>query len=94
MRSERILPLIALTMAGAMCLGAREGFLNNGVTAHRGNAAEYPENTLPAFESALALGVDWIELDIYRTKDGALAVIHDADTARVGDRTVLSLIPL
>jgi len=88
MRSERILPLIALTMAGAMCLGAGEGFLNNGVTAHRGNAAEYPENTLPAFESALALGVDWIELDIYRTKDGALAVIHDADTARVGDRTV------
>ena len=87
-RSERIVRLIALTMAGAMFLGAGEGFLNNGVTAHRGNAAEYPENTLPAFESALALGVDWIELDIYRTKDGKLAVIHDADTARVGDRTV------
>lgn len=88
MGSERIVRLIALTTAGAMFLGAGEGFLNNGVTAHRGNAAEYPENTLPAFESALALGVDWIELDIYRTKDGRLAVIHDADTARVGDRTV------
>ncbi|HQE83347.1 MAG TPA: glycerophosphodiester phosphodiesterase family protein [Candidatus Hydrogenedentes bacterium] len=81
----------ALLLAGAfltVAAGTDKTFLTNGVTAHRGNAAEYPENTLPAFESALKLGADWIELDVYRTKDGKLAVIHDADTARVGDRTV------
>lgn len=61
-------------------------FLDNGVTAHRGNSGEDPENTLPAFESAIALGVDWIELDLFRTKDGRLVVIHDRTTGRVGDR--------
>lgn len=83
--------MATVLLAGAFLTELPDGedlFLNNGVTAHRGNAGQFPENTMPAFESALELGVDWIELDIYRTKDGRLAVIHDADTARVGDRTV------
>lgn len=63
-------------------------FLSNGVTAHRGNSAEYPENTMPAFQSALSLDVDWIELDIYQTKDGQIVVTHDATTARVGDQNL------
>src|SRR5690606_36566058 len=57
-----------------------------GVTAHRGNSWDFPENTLPAFESAIALGVDWAELDVHLTKDGKLVVIHDKFTGRVGDR--------
>jgi glycerophosphoryl diester phosphodiesterase len=65
------------------------GFLLNGVTAHRGNSGEYPENTLPAFESALALGADWIEIDVYLTKDRQLAVTHDKDTGRVGDKKLV-----
>jgi hypothetical protein len=36
----------------------------NGVTAHRGNSREYPENSLAAFRSAAQMGVDWIETDI------------------------------
>ncbi len=60
-------------------------FLQNGVTAHRGNSGEYPENTMPAFESALAQGADWIELDLFRSKDGKLVVIHDATTERTGE---------
>jgi len=60
----------------------------NGVTAHRGNSAEFPENTIPAFKSALALGVDWIELDVRTTADGQVVVIHDVDTKRVGDRSL------
>jgi glycerophosphoryl diester phosphodiesterase len=44
---------------------------------HRGNAAEYPENTLASFRSAIELGVDVIECDVHRADDGALAVIHD-----------------
>jgi len=61
-------------------------FLDNGVTAHRGNSHEFPENTLPAFENAIAMGADWIELDVHLSVDGQLVVIHDAHTARVGDR--------
>lgn len=60
-------------------------FKHNGVTAHRGNSSEYPENTIAAFQSALSLGVDWIELDIHRTSDGQIVVTHDAGTKRVGD---------
>jgi glycerophosphoryl diester phosphodiesterase len=61
-------------------------FLNNGVTAHRGNSGEFPENTMPAFQSGIDVEADWIELDILRTEDGQLVVIHDRTTKRVGDR--------
>jgi glycerophosphoryl diester phosphodiesterase len=64
-------------------------FLNNGVTAHRGNSAEYPENTMPAFRSGIEIGADWIELDIFRTKDGKIVVIHDRTTQRVGDKNLV-----
>ncbi len=60
-----------------------------GITAHRGNSGEFPENTIPAFESALAMGVDWVELDIFLTKDGKLVVTHDASTGRVGDKDLV-----
>jgi glycerophosphoryl diester phosphodiesterase len=46
--------------------------------AHRGASALYPENTLLAFERAIAQGVDMIELDVRLTRDGALVVVHDA----------------
>lgn len=60
-------------------------FLNNGVTAHRGNPMKLPENTIPSFRSGMELGADWIELDVRKTKDGKLVVIHDDNTGRVGD---------
>jgi len=47
------------------------------IFAHRGANAVAPENTLPAFEKALELGVDGIELDVQATADGALVVLHD-----------------
>jgi glycerophosphoryl diester phosphodiesterase len=50
--------------------------------AHRGNAAEYPENTLPAFVSALELGVRFLELDVQLSRDGVPVVIHDHLLAR------------
>ncbi len=59
-----------------------------GITAHRGNSSDFPENTIPAFESAISLGVDWAELDVHKTKDGLLVVIHDANTAKVGDKNM------
>ncbi len=64
-------------------------FLRNGVTAHRGNSGEFVENTLPAFQSGIELGADWVELDIFRTKDGQLVVLHDRTTGRVGDKNLV-----
>ena len=49
---------------------------------HRGARAYEPENTLRSFKKALELGVDAIELDVRRTRDGHLVVIHDADVKR------------
>ena len=63
----------------------KASWLVNGITAHRGNAAEFPENTMAAFDNAIKIGVDWIELDIHQTRDGKLVVAHDANTHRVAD---------
>ena len=47
------------------------------IIAHRGDVTNAPENTIPAFENALALGADGIELDVRLTKDDRLVVFHD-----------------
>src|SRR3977135_3889411 len=43
----------------------------------RGTPDAFPENTLASFRSAIELGVDVIELDVHRSEDGGLPVIHD-----------------
>lgn len=48
------------------------------VQGHRGARGLQPENTLPAFEIALDLGVDTLELDLHFTADGEVVVWHDA----------------
>jgi len=48
------------------------------VYAHRGGRGLMPENTLYAFQYALKMGVDFIDLDIGMTRDGVLVVTHDA----------------
>ena len=65
--------------------GLAGNFLRNGVTAHRGNSAVFPQNTMVAVESALGLGADWIELDVQKTADEELVVIHDKRTGNVAD---------
>ncbi|MGH7356691.1 MAG: glycerophosphodiester phosphodiesterase [Candidatus Rokuibacteriota bacterium] len=57
------------------------------VAAHRGGSLLWPENSPLAFRSALALGVDLLELDIHLTADGALAVVHDPTLDRTTDAT-------
>lgn len=47
------------------------------VVAHRGATAFARENTLAAFEAAIELGADMVELDVRRAGDGALVVSHD-----------------
>lgn len=45
--------------------------------AHRGGAALWPENSLLAFRNALALGADYLELDVHLSRDGEVIVMHD-----------------
>lgn len=52
---------------------------------HRGIPALAPENTLAAFREALTAGAEMIELDIQRTRDGELVVIHDTSIDRTTD---------
>ena len=47
------------------------------VIAHRGASFERPENTFSAFERALEIGVEWIELDVHADSGGRLVVTHD-----------------
>jgi glycerophosphoryl diester phosphodiesterase len=55
--------------------------------AHRGGAGEAPENTLAAFEIAVALGYRYLETDAHVTRDGVLVAFHDDRLDRVTDRT-------
>jgi glycerophosphoryl diester phosphodiesterase len=54
--------------------------------AHRGGGGEAPENTLPAFEAAVAMGFRYLETDVHATRDGVLLAFHDDDLARLTDR--------
>lgn len=55
------------------------------VWAHRGASAYAPENTLEAFQLAIDMKSDGIELDVYLTVDGELAVIHDGAIDRTSN---------
>jgi len=59
------------------------------ILAHRGYAAEYPENTMLAFKEAEKAGADGLELDVQMTRDGELVVIHDEKVDRTTDGTGL-----
>ena len=68
------------------------------IVAHRGDSANFPENTLPAFKSAAELGVDCIETDVHLTRDGVCVIWHDdtlervtADDGLVSDKTYKEL---
>jgi len=55
------------------------------VIAHQGGDGLRPSNTLLAFQHAVDLGVDVLEMDVHRTADGALVLMHDATVDRTTD---------
>lgn len=55
------------------------------VIAHRGGANLRPENTLAAFEHAVSIGADVLEMDLRATADGSIVVLHDATVDRTTD---------
>lgn len=52
------------------------------VIAHRGDWRGAPENSLQGFQNCISQGVDMIELDVRKTKDGELVILHDATVDR------------
>ena len=56
------------------------------IIAHRGESRDAPENTLASIRLAWQRGADAVEIDVRRTADDQLAVIHDADTGQFGER--------
>ena len=52
------------------------------ICAHRGASAQYPENTVIAFDAAAHLGAGWIETDVQLLSDGELLIFHDETLGR------------
>lgn len=68
--------LVASCMLFAYSAGATQA------CAHRGDNKAAPENTIPAFESAVAKNAPMIEFDVQMTKDNALVIMHDSTVDR------------
>ena len=58
------------------------------IVSHRGNSAEFIENTIPAFKSAIELNTDMIELDVNITNDKKLVCFHNTS---IGDTPISSI---
>ena len=76
------IPSLAMEPTPAQKLVSQPGPL---VIAHRGDSVHAPENTLPAFASAVKLKADLVELDYYHCKEGVPVVIHDNFLDRTTD---------
>ena len=57
------------------------------IIAHRGASGYAPENSIEAIKMAIEMGADFIEIDVRRTRDGRLILIHDGKVDRVTDGT-------
>jgi glycerophosphoryl diester phosphodiesterase len=71
---------------GLAYLAMRTDWTDRQVTifAHRGAAAEAPENTLAAFRLAGTQHTDYVELDVQESSDGVVVVVHDNDLMKIG----------
>ncbi|MCB2195280.1 MAG: hypothetical protein KQH79_05435 [Bacteroidetes bacterium] len=58
------------------------------VVAHRGFSSKFPENTLIAFEKAIKCGADYFELDVRKTYDDSLVVVHDKTINRISSNNM------
>ena len=82
-----ILTIISLgTLAEDRAERLRDNLFNNPkyvtIAAHRGDWRNHPENSIPAFKSCIDMGIDMIEIDVQRTKDGKLILMHDRTVDR------------
>jgi glycerophosphoryl diester phosphodiesterase len=79
------LALLAMAVGMAAFLVAHLDLKSDvAITAHRGASGVAPENSMAAFRAALEAGADYVELDVQRTRDGEIIVLHDGDLMRMG----------
>lgn len=84
----RLAALALVFLFAAACASVQPralGVPQRAAIAHRGASWDAPEHTLVAFAAARDLGADYLELDLQRTSDGVLVVLHDADLRRTTD---------
>lgn len=98
-RSRRLLWLVLGAFAVLAFLGLDQAQIVTGlglpersgqpvlIVAHRGNMAEYPEDTMGAVLDAARLGADGIEIDAHQSADGTWWIMHDATVDRTTDGT-------
>src|SRR4029450_2215449 len=83
--ASRATPLAGVTAAALSNIRSMEVSLPT-IIAHRGNAAEFPENTLEALQSAVDLGVRHLELGVQLSADRGPFLLHDAEFRRMSGR--------
>ncbi len=80
--TKKVIIVVLAMVSAVVSFG---GMKTNGVlvTSHRADWKLAPENSLAALENAIRYGVDIVETDVRRTKDGHLVILHDPHVARV-----------
>jgi len=81
-RLGSLLPICFLVGAFSTAWAAEAQTRQVVAIAHRGEHLHHPENTIPAFEEAIRLGADFIEVDVRTTVDGKLVLSHDGKVER------------
>ena len=76
---------LLLTVPSARADAQSPAMPERGLCAHRGDQKIGPENTVPAFVGAAKAGAQQIELDVQKTKDGKLVIMHDLTVDRTTD---------
>ncbi len=80
--SRNLLPVLLLSMLFQLLPSASAQPRLVVAIAHKGEHLHHPENTLPAFQEAIRLGADFIEVDVRTTADGKLVLSHDGTVNR------------
>ena len=90
MKKTFLLVILTIISLGALAEDRaerlRDNLFNNPkyvtIAAHRGDWRNHPENSIPAFKSCIDMGIDMIEIDVQRAKDGKLILMHDRTVDR------------
>lgn len=77
------LPLVTVLALSSIITNAQTKII-----AHRGFSGIAPENTLISFQKAIDCGADYFELDVHKTKDDSIIVIHDASVDRTSSNNM------
>jgi len=78
----RLSSVVLLFVLSTLPLGAAEKLPERGISAHRGENGVFQENTVAGYQEAVRLGAAQIEIDVRRTKDGHLIMMHDPTVDR------------